>query len=290
MGTRANLADYIDGRSELTIGARPPTMLPAAQPVRARRRSVSLIPAVQRWRYWWVFGLIAAAALVVAVPLFLIASNVRWVINSERLYSYGFDTYDIVERTGIERDELLSAARQIREYFNDDSELIAIDVVHRGVRVPNLYNEREVLHMRDVKGLVRGVYRVQLYAGAYLLAFAIVGLAFGGRRFLIRLVRSLGLGGLATLALVALTAVGVLVGFEGLFLLFHYVSFSNDLWILDPSRDYLIMMFPEPFFFDATMAIVGLTIVEAALLAVLSLALVRWRPRPAWRWTPRRRA
>ena len=248
------------------------------------------ISATQRWRYWWVIGLIAAVAFVVAVPLFLIASNVRWVINSELLYSYGFDKYDIVDRTGIERDELLSAARQIREYFNDDAELIAINVVHRGVRVRNLYNEREVLHMRDVKGLVRGVYRVQLVTGAYLLAFGLVGLAIGGRRSLPGLVRSLGLGGLATLGLVALTGLGAVVSFERLFLEFHYLSFSNDLWLLDPSRDYLIMMFPEAFFFDATMAIVGLAIVEAALLAVLWLVVSRRRPRAARRRARRRAA
>ena len=42
-------------------------------------------------------------------------------------------------------------------------------------------------------------------------------------------------------------------GYE--FRYFHLISFTNDLWILDPRRDYLIMMFPQGFFFDSTMFI-----------------------------------
>ena len=105
---------------------------------------------------------------VAMVPVFLIAFNVRWVINFPPLYSYGFDRYDIARYTGIERDELISAGKQVRDYFNNDADLIEVRVVVGGVRVMNLYNEREVLHMRDVKGLVKGVYRVSEISGLFL--------------------------------------------------------------------------------------------------------------------------
>ena len=77
-----------------------------------------------------------------------------------RLYSDGFDRYDVPRRTGIERAELLSAARQIRDYFNNDVEYLTVRVVKRGVLYENLYNpplytadesagfSRAVLHMR----------------------------------------------------------------------------------------------------------------------------------------------
>ena len=54
--------------------------------------------------------LIAVALFVAAVPVFLVTSNVRWVINAPLLYRYGFDKYEIPARTGIDRPELLSAA------------------------------------------------------------------------------------------------------------------------------------------------------------------------------------
>lgn len=224
-----------------------------------------------------ILRLAAVAVFVAAVPVFLVASNVRWVINAPLLYSYGFDRHRISDSTGIERGELLSAARQIRDYFNGDQENLAVGVVAQGIRVENLFNSREVLHMRDVRGLVRGVYRIEEVAGAYLAAFMAVGLVAWRRNFLAHLARYIALGGVATLGLVALVGLASLVGFDRLFLAFHLVSFDNDLWQLDPRTDYLIAMFPEGFFFDATMWIVGATVVEGALLSAVPLALLWWR-------------
>ncbi|MDD2471668.1 MAG: DUF1461 domain-containing protein, partial [Dehalococcoidales bacterium] len=37
------------------------------------------------------------------------------------------------------------------------------------------------------------------------------------------------------------------------------ISFSNDLWLLDPAKDYLIMMFPQGFWADAALLVAALT-------------------------------
>ena len=225
--------------------------------------------------YKKLLPLAAAALFVAAVPLFLIATNVRWVINAPLLYSYGFDRHDSVGRTGIEREELLSAGRQIRDYFNNDDEFITVSVIVGYSRVGSLFRTREVLHMRDVKALVRGVYRVQELSAAYIAAFITVGLIVRRREFLPDLARLLVIGGGATLGLVVVAGLASLVGFDRLFLAFHLISFTNDLWKLDPSTDYLIAMFPQGFFFDATMWIAGSTIVEAAALVAAGLVLRR---------------
>ena len=83
------------------------------------------------------------------------------------------------------------------------------------------------------------------------------------------LIRDLGRGGKLTLALTLLVGVLSLVGFERLFLYFHLFSFSNDLWFLDPTRDYLLMMFPEAFFFDATIYIAIATVIESSILTIM---------------------
>ena len=219
---------------------------------------------------------LAAGLAVVAVPIFLITTNVWLVINAPLLYSYGFDRYDIVEWTGIERDELLSAGRQVRDYFKNDEDLLDVRVFVQGVR-RSIYNEREILHMRDVKSLVKAVYSAQQIAAIYLVLFAALGLAFFRRPFLPPLVRLLHYGGLATLGLVLLVGFGSLLGFDRLFLAFHLISFSNDLWQLDPRTDMLIRMFPQGFFFDATIAIAVLILVESAILAFAPAGWRRWK-------------
>ena len=224
------------------------------------------------------YAKITAVALFVAlIPVFFVATNVRWVVNLPRLYSYGFDKYDIPVWTGIERSELVRAGAQIRDYFNNSEETIDVRVVLRGEE-RSIFNEREVRHMEDVKGLVQGVYRIQLAAGIYLIAFFVIGLALARGGFLPRFTRYASLGGCVTLALFVLLGVGAAVGFERLFLAFHLVSFSNDLWQLDPATDFLIAMFPEGFFYDATMLIAASTIVEALILSMATPLLLWWKP------------
>ncbi len=58
---------------------------------------------------------------------------------------------------------------------------------------------------------------------------------------------------------------GALLDFDQLFLQFHRLSFSNQFWQLDPARDYLIMLFPGGFWYDAALfcalATVGLAVI-----------------------------
>lgn len=220
----------------------------------------------------------AVVLFIVLVPVFLITTSVRWVINFPGLYSYGFDKYSIPDYTGIQRDDLIDAGAQLREYFNNDEELLIIRTFVLGVLVESLYNQREIDHMKDVKDLVRNVYRVQEVTGLYLLAFAAVGFYKARRKFTESLSRVLSRGGVVTLGLVVFVGLLSTVAFNQLFLLFHLVSFSNDFWQLDPRRDYLIAMFPQNFFFDATMLIAVSTIVLALLFAFLPRLTRRWLP------------
>ena len=213
---------------------------------------------------------IAAAALfTVLVPLLLITSSVRFVINLPALYSYGFDKYEIAEYTRIERADLIAAGKQIREYFNNDEENLIIRAYVGGVLAESLYNEREIHHMRDVKALVRGVYLVQMLTLLYMAAYIAVGFWLRRADFWETLGRDVSRGGKFTLALVVVVGLLALVAFNQLFLLFHLISFSNDFWMLDPRRDYLIAMFPQGFFFDATMLIAFCTIASAAVLVAI---------------------
>ena len=222
-----------------------------------------------------ILGLFTLTLFVLAELVFLVTTNVRLVTNTSPLYRYGFNKYGISANTGIENTELMSASQQIRDYFNGSDEYISISVVKNGVRVINLYNEREVLHMKDVKSLMKLAYRIQEISGIYIIVFSLVGLLLWKRKFLSTLARYSVIGGSLTMSLIVLIALISLVGFSNLFTAFHMVSFSNDLWQLDPRTDYLIQMFPEGFFFDATLWIGIATILEAFLVILASLSILR---------------
>ena len=88
-------------------------------------------------------------------------------------------------------------------------------------------------------------------------------------------VRGLLWGSVVTLGLMLFLALWAIIGFERLFILFHLVSFSNEYWILDPARDYLIMLFPGGFFDDAALLIFGAVMLKALVIGGASFAVLK---------------
>lgn len=212
---------------------------------------------------------IAAVLFIIAVPLFLVSVSVTWAVNDPNIYHRGFSKYQISLYTGITEADLRQAGADIRHYFNSSDEPLVLRSRVFGEE-QEIFNQREVQHMRDVKGLIRGVYAVAVGSGVYLLGAAIAGLSWQRYRFVERLAKLSLWGGGLTLGLVLGVGLFALVGFDTLFLKFHQLSFANDFWQLDPRTDYLVIMFPEGFWFDATMFVAALTVGSAALLIGLS--------------------
>ena len=208
-------------------------------------------------------GRIPAAIFAVAVPLFLITGSITWAFNDTGLYVRGFQRYHVAEFSGITDSDLQQIAGALKNYFNSKQEPLAIRSRIFG-EDRDLFNQREVLHMRDVKRLVWGIYALTALSVVYLAAAVVTGFLSHGRRFTEILAHRFLRGGGLTVGLVLAVGVFALVGFDALFLMFHQLSFSNDLWQLDPRTDYLLILFPQGFWFDATMR-VALTSVAGAL-------------------------
>ena len=214
---------------------------------------------------------------VLALPFLVLSASVAWAINDEGLYQQGFDDYDISQRTGITRLDLRVVGADIRRYFNSSEEPLSVRTRVYGEE-RDLFNAREVAHMRDVKVLIQKVYLVMELAGGFLVAGIIGGIFRYRGSCPDKLALLFQWGGWLTLVLIMGVGLLALTGFDGLFLKFHQISFSNDLWQLDPRTDYLIMLFPQGFWFDATMRI-AITSVGGALGLIGTSAVflgLRW--------------
>lgn len=227
-------------------------------------------------------GRAATALFVAAVPVFLVLTLVRVAAMEPRVHEYSFRRYDAAAVTGVDRPQLDRAAREIIDYFRNGEELLTIRVAAGGDPAP-LFNPREVLHMRDVKALMRGAFRVHEIAFAVIVAYVAAYLWRSDRR-LLGLAARARTAGAVTVALLGAVALASLVGFDALFRQFHVISFPNDLWQLNPSRDRLIQMYPRGFWFDVTLAAGLLSAAAGGLLALLGHAcIVRERRREAAR-------
>jgi len=86
-------------------------------------------------------------------------------------------------------------------------------------------------------------------------------------------------GGILSLAIGLGTVVLAQFRFSDLFFGFHQVVFRSPQseWYLNPASDNLKILLPDSFFFDATSAIILLTMVESlVLVAVLFWPIRRW--------------
>ena len=214
------------------------------------------------------FSIFNSLIVTFLIPILIVTSVGSFVINLPLLYEYGFERYEISEYTGIDKSELMSAANQIRNYFNNDKEWITIQVTKNNIFFPNLFNSKEILHMKDVKQLINLVFFYQKISVLLIIVVTFFTLLFGSLYSLKNLLHSISRGAILTLLIFGALVMGSLFGFDKLFIYFHEISFNNDFWILDPRTDYLIAMFPQGFFFDTTM-LIGFLIILFAILVWL---------------------
>ena len=223
-----------------------------------------------------------SAAQLLAIPaclLFLVASSVAWAVNDPGLYHNGFQRYDTATRSGITDADLIIIGAELRRYFNTRTEPLAVRAPIYGIE-QDVFNQREIAHMYDVKRLVRGAYWVALGSLLWILATLAAGFALRGREYVGTAARLAAWGGGVTLLAVIGVGLASIAAFEQLFLLFHQLSFANDLWILNPYTDYLLILFPAPFWFDATMRVALTSVLGAVLLLSAGAAVLsyqRWQ-------------
>ncbi len=210
-----------------------------------------------------ILSIAAKCLFELCLPLLLLTASNGWVVNSSWLYKYGFEKYDVSQTTGLAQSELEKAATGLIHYFNSDEEYIRLRVVKDGKPFV-LFNQQEIVHLKDVKGLIWLDYRVLLGTLIYALGYAAVSLFW--RKDWRQLASGLVGGSSLTLALMAALGLGALLNFDQLFLQFHLISFTNELWLLDPTKDYLIMLFPGGFWYDATLFFGLATVIGAVVL------------------------
>jgi len=211
-----------------------------------------------------LFG-ISRWLFILCMPAMLMTAGIAIAVNCQPLYEYGFDKYDVGQTTGLEDAELEKTAGGLISYFNSDEETIDLTVTRDGQPF-TLFNQREIGHMKDVKGLIRLDYWVLVATGGYVLLYSVLSLCWlteESRRQLVG--ATVGGSGLTLGVMLALGLIAV-IDFDWFFLQFHLISFTNDLWQLDPAKDYLIMLFPQGFWSDAALFCAILTVALAVII------------------------
>ena len=179
---------------------------------------------------------ILVVLLVISISLCLLMLSIENSAYSKSYFMKAFSEYNIVDATGKSTEELGVIADSLIDYLkgNGGDELLT----------PH-FNEKEILHMRDVQDLFDYARILKIISGI----IALIIMIYFSIKNEIKLIGKTLFRGLFANHIVLIT-LGVLIAtdFNKYFTIFHEIFFSNDLWLLDPNTDLMIQMLPEPFF------------------------------------------
>lgn len=181
---------------------------------------------------------------------FAFLSSVNYWSFNKNFYKNEYKKLGVTEYIGISEDDLKKTTDVLLGYIKGNNKTLDIECRINGI-TRSVFNDREKAHMQDVKNLYDGAIVVRNVSFViFVLSFIYIGRS---KELFIGYKYSLSLVGL----IIAFLLLFCLMDFEGFWLAFHHLFFPfNDLYILDPRYDILVMMVPEGFFFDLCVLIV----------------------------------
>lgn len=211
--------------------------------------------------------LYAAAGLLVLLGVLL--TVIDGLCFAKGFYEYEYQKGAQAEKIGMSEEGLMDATVTLLDYLKDRRDDIVVKTeVHQTER--EVYNEREKLHMVDVKQL----YQNACTARNLFLLIAAGLFCFLYFTYKVSFLHDLYLGWKDALLLmilfVSFIAIWCIADFNGFWMQFHYIFFDNDLFLLDPNTSIMINMFPESFFFDI---VAGIILIFVLVIGICTFTL-----------------
>ena len=211
---------------------------------------------------------ILSALAGLALFLSLLLTSIDLLCFNRSFFRWQYSLNHTAESIGISEDGLMNATNALLDYMQDKRDDIkVIEVVNGSER--EIFDERETLHMVDVKNLYLNAMKIRtiLLVGSIAILTLLV---FTHRNQSYIILSNAYQNGLLFLgSIIFFIAIYAIVDFNGFWMNFHYVFFDNDLFLLDPNISIMINMFPSNFFFAVVFGIILLFVSMVILLKLL---------------------
>ncbi|QUH24827.1 TIGR01906 family membrane protein [Serpentinicella alkaliphila] len=206
--------------------------------------------------------------LGLSLSLFLLLTAMELVTFNTNHFMKQYERNNIFETVVIDESNLEYITLQIISYLSNDLDSLKIEALWNN-EIREVFSERELEHMKDVKNLFVLGRRVKLLS----LSILIFGITF-----ILRYDSLWSKNISKTLLCTSICNYGLMLGlyiciksdFTKYFDKFHYVFFSNDLWMLDPNTEILVQILPEPFFYNTAIKIALMFFIPLTILGLCS--------------------
>jgi integral membrane protein (TIGR01906 family) len=210
----------------------------------------------------------ARIVIFVVLPLVLVMINVRLVMSPLWLQIEYTRPGFPVDPFGFTTEDRLEYGRYTVDYLIYRHDIAYLGNLRSAEGRP-LFNERELIHMRDVHVLTSWAFVVAFIAGA---AAIVCATRLVRQKQTGEFRRGLRQGAILTIALLVGIILIAVVGWEFFFTGFHQLFFADGTWYFLTS-DTLIRLFPEQFWFDSALLIGVLTVFESLAILGITRAL-----------------
>ena len=195
-----------------------------------------------------------------AFVLMLTLSSVFIVSFNESYFTKMYDKLEVAEIVKVDEETLSSVNHLLLDYIKGKEESLDY-LVNIENETVEFFNEKEKEHMVDVQILYSNALMIRNVS----LVLALLGLL---TLFIttdyknINLIHEvLGKVILSYVLILGTVAIVAILDFDFFWTSFHELVFTNDLWLLNPMTDRLIMMVPLEFFTGLVYRILGLILV-----------------------------
>lgn len=218
----------------------------------------------------WIAAVLASISFIIA----LVVVSVEINISDSAAFMREYKECEVARDLDMTYEDIEQVSKEMMDYLFDRRADLVVPTNIRG-EYRDFFNDKERAHMVDVKNLLQNaimVRRICLCITALGIAFIIFkkkkeSIKYISRGFLI------GTGLTAAFAGVILAIIQI-NGFTFFWHMFHGVFFTNDLWLMDPMTDMIILLLPEKFFADLIIRCVILFGVVMAILLVAAIVSV----------------
>lgn len=174
----------------------------------------------------------------------------QFLAFDEGYYYDLFKSLNVHQVIGIDETSLEEVTHALVAYIDNGSGDVTLQVPVNGVNT-QFYNDKEIIHLSDIQKLVS--LGRQFLIGMNLLM--LIGFFIlwwqnkeNNRAFFQMILKPFKLSFFLTIFTLAGLYALYFVDFDWAFTKFHEIFFTNDLWLLDPRTDRLIMLMPIEFF------------------------------------------
>lgn len=197
------------------------------------------------FKFYRVFSILASISML----YLLLFISIR--VNSFHLpfYKQQFQKLQIAEKANTTNDDLMKATSVLLRYIQNEQETIDVKIT-RNNTLQDAFHEREIEHMKDVKHLYALLLNGSKYAISFLFCFIVYLLKKCTKEKIALFAYSFFQTSLCLFFIVVFLSMWLCIDFASLWEYLHRVFFQNLLYIMNPKTDFMILMFPEPLFFQ----------------------------------------